>query len=82
MLEELRTFEKALNIPVIGPHKEDQFLDGYNRAELVTIWDMRVWEKNIIPDRYLEDGETMTLGGTEFGVSSYARPYSWACCHL
>jgi glyoxylase-like metal-dependent hydrolase (beta-lactamase superfamily II) len=24
--------------------------------------------KNIVPDRYLEDGETLTLGGVDFGV--------------
>jgi glyoxylase-like metal-dependent hydrolase (beta-lactamase superfamily II) len=58
---------KALNIPVIGPHKEDQFwMDTIEQS-----WSQyghAGMGKNIIPDRYLEDGETLTLGGTEFGV--------------
>ena len=58
---------KALNIPVIGPHKEDQFwMDTIEQS-----WSQyghAGMGKNIIPDKYLEDGETLTLGGTEFGV--------------
>ncbi|MDG1521872.1 MAG: MBL fold metallo-hydrolase [Hellea sp.] len=58
---------KALNVPVIGPHKEDQFwMDTIEQS-----WSQyghAGMGKNIIPDRYLEDGETLTLGGTEFGV--------------
>ena len=58
----------ALKIPVIGPHKDDQFwMDdiekhwaNYGHAGM---------GKNIVPDRYLEDGETLTLGDVEFGVA-------------
>lgn len=58
---------KALGIPVIGPHKDDQFwMDdieqhwaNYGHAGM---------GKNIVPDRYLEDGEVLTLGDIEFGV--------------
>ena len=58
----------ALKIPVIGPHKDDQFwMDdiekhwaNYGHAGM---------GKNIVPDRYLEDGETLTLGDVEFAVA-------------
>lgn len=58
----------ALKIPVIGPHKDDQFwMDdiekhwaNYGHAGM---------GKNIVPDRYLEDGETLTLGDVVFGVA-------------
>ena len=58
----------ALKIPVIGPHKDDQFwMDdiekhwaNYGHAGM---------GKNIVPDRYLEDGETLTLGNVEFDVA-------------
>ena len=59
---------EALSIPVIGPHKDDQFwMDDiekhwakYGHAGM---------GKNIVPDRYLEDGEVLSLGGVEFGVA-------------
>ena len=58
---------KALNVPVIGPHKEDQFwMDTIEQSWLQ--YGHAGMGKNIIPDRYLEDGETLTLGETEFGV--------------
>lgn len=58
---------EALGVPVIGPHKDDQFwMDdiekhwaNYGHAGM---------GKNIVPDRYLEDGEVLTLGDVEFGV--------------
>ena len=58
----------ALKIPVIGPHKDDQFwMDdiekhwaNYGHAGI---------GKNIVADRYLEDGETLTLGDVVFGVA-------------
>lgn len=58
---------ETLGIPVIGPHKDDQFwMDdiekhwaNYGHAGM---------GKNIVPDRYLEDGEVLTLGDVEFGV--------------
>ena len=57
----------TIGIPVIGPHKEDQFwMDdiekhwaNYGHAGM---------GKNIIPDRYLEDGETLSLGDITFNV--------------
>ena len=58
----------SLGIAVIGPHKDDQFwMDdiekhwaNYGHAGM---------GKNIVPDRYLEDGQTLSLGSVEFGVA-------------
>ena len=52
-------------VPVIGPHKDDQFwMDDIEEH----------WEKyghkgmgrNVVPDRYLEDGDILSLGDAEF----------------
>lgn len=62
--EDIRT---ELGIPVIGPHKDDQFwLDLIE--ESWAKYGQAGMGKNMTPDRYLEDGETLTLGDTEFGV--------------
>ena len=56
-----------LGIPMIGPHKEDQFwLDLIE--ESWAKYGQAGMGKNTVPDRYLEDGETLKLGETEFGV--------------
>jgi len=56
-----------LDIPVIGPHKADQFwMDDIEKH-----WANYGHEgmgKNIVPDRYLEDGETLSLSDVEFNV--------------
>jgi len=58
---------KDLAIPVIGPHKDDQFwMDTIEQAWAK--YGHAGMGKNIVPDRYLEDGETLTLGGVDFGV--------------
>ncbi len=59
---------EALGIKVIGPHKDDQFW----MDEIETHWENyghKGMGRNIVPDRYLEDGETVSLGGIEFGVA-------------
>ena len=59
---------EALGIPVIGPHKDDQFW----MDEIETHWESyghKGMGRNVVPDRYLEDGETLSLGGVEFGVA-------------
>lgn len=52
--------------PVIGPHKEDQFwLDQIeDNAARFGLSDL----KNVTPDRYLEDGDVLELGGEKFNV--------------
>lgn len=57
----------ALGVKVIGPHKDDQFwMDdiemhwaNYGHAGM---------GKNVVPDRYLEDGDTLELAGVKFKV--------------
>ncbi len=60
--------KEAFGCPIIGPHKDDQFWMDQISAD---------WERygqagmgrNCTPDRYLEDGETLELGGVTFGVT-------------
>ena len=58
----------AMDIPVIGPHKDDQFW----MDEIETHWAKYGHPgmgKNIVPDRYLEDGDVLSLAGVEFHVA-------------
>jgi len=62
-----KDIRETLNIKIIGPHEDDQYwLDlieeswaKYGQAGI---------GKNVVPDRYLEDGETLSLGDYEFSV--------------
>ena len=57
-----------LDVPIIGPHKDDQFWMDQISAD---------WEKygqkgmgrNCNPDRYLKDGDELELGSVKFGVA-------------
>lgn len=57
----------AIDVPVIGPHEDDQFwLDTisatwaqYGHAGM---------GKDVTPDRYLKDGDELSLGGETFNV--------------
>ena len=58
---------EALGVPVIGPHKDDQFwMDDieYRWAE----YGHAGMGKNVVPDRYLEDGDVLELAGVQFDV--------------
>lgn len=58
---------EKLGIPIIGPHKEDQFwLDLIE--ESWAKYGQAGMGKNVVPDRYLDDGETLSLGDVEFTV--------------
>jgi len=57
-----------LGIEIIGPHKDDQFwMDTIE--ESWAKYGQAGMGKNVVPDRYLEDGETLKLGDVEFGVA-------------
>lgn len=59
---------EALSIPIIGPHKDDQFwMDTIEDAWAK--YGHKGMGRNVVPDRYLEDGETLSLAGVEFGVA-------------
>jgi len=63
--EDLR---KQIDAPVIGPHKDDQFwLDMIE--ESYAKYGMPGMGKDVVPDRYLEEGDVLTLGATEFQVT-------------
>lgn len=53
--------------PIEGPHRDDQWLLDEIEAQGAKygIIDGR----NVTPDRYLEEGDTLTLGDMEFGVT-------------
>jgi len=54
-------------IPIEGPHKDDQFwLDQIEAAGLRYGIE---GGRNVTPDRYLEDGDTLELEGVKFDVS-------------
>ena len=53
--------------PVIGPHKDDQ----WPMDDIVTQWKkygITEGPRNVVPTRYLEDGDTLKLGDYEFHV--------------
>jgi len=53
--------------PIIGPHKDDQWLldDIEAQGAKYGIAD----GKNVVPTRYLDEGDTLTLGDQTFGVT-------------
>ena len=54
-------------VPVIGPHRDDQFwMDDI--AEHWAKYGHPGMGRSVVPDRYLEDGDTLTLGGLTFHV--------------
>jgi len=57
-----------LNITVIGPHKDDQFwMDDIEKHW--ANYGHKNMGKNIVPDRYLNDGDVLTLSGIKFYVT-------------
>ena len=58
---------EALDVEVIGPHKDDQFwLDGI--SEQWAKYGHPGMGRAVTPDRYLEDGDTLELAGVVFDV--------------
>ncbi len=59
---------EALGVDVIGPHKDDQFwMDTIEQS-----WSQyghAGMGKNVVPDRYLEDGDVLELAGVKFNVT-------------
>lgn len=59
---------EELGVPVIGPHKDDQFwLDGI--ADQWAQYGHPGMGRAVVPDRYLEDGDTLELGSITFDVA-------------
>lgn len=59
--------KEALGVPLIGPHEDDQELlaNLENQARMFGL-DQSV--RNVTPDRYLSEGETVSFGEHEFEV--------------
>lgn len=61
-------------IAVEGPHRDDQFwldqIEESSRRYGLT------GGRNVTPDRYLEDGDTLELEGTTFGVAHTPGPHA------
>ena len=53
--------------PIIGPHKDDQWLLDEIEAQGAKYGILG--GKNVLPDRYLEDGDELELAGVRFGVA-------------
>ena len=54
-------------IKVIGPHKDDQFWMDEIEQDWAKYGHAGMG-RNVVPDRYLEDGDELTLGGKSFHV--------------
>ena len=57
---------QKFNIPIEGPHKEDEFLISAleEHGKMYGLSD----SKNFLPDRWLEDGDQLELDGIHFDV--------------
>jgi hydroxyacylglutathione hydrolase len=56
---------RALEVPIEGPHRADGFLlAGLSIQGL----GFGMPAKSVVPDRWLEEGETVTIGGHEFDI--------------
>lgn len=59
---------ETYDIPVIGPHKADQFwLDDIEK--LCAQYGFPGAARNVTPDRYLDDGDTVEIAGHTFNVA-------------
>jgi hydroxyacylglutathione hydrolase len=58
---------ERLGVPVIGPHKDDQF--WLDQIESSAVKYGLTGLQNVTPDRYLEDGDELELEGVKFGVA-------------
>jgi len=62
--DELR---EKLGLPIIGPHEADlPLLSGL--AEQAKMFGLEMDARNVVPDRWLKDGDRVSFGAYEFGV--------------
>lgn len=59
--------KERVGCPIIGPHKDDQWLLDEIEAQGARYGISG--GKNVLPDRYLEDGDELELAGVRFGVA-------------
>ncbi|MDQ0454530.1 MBL fold metallo-hydrolase [Rhizobium paknamense] len=58
---------EALNVPVIGPHEDDRILLETLEAQ-VSRFNIPLKLRNLVPDRFLKDGEVLSFGEHRFEV--------------
>jgi len=58
--------KEALSVPIEGPHRADAFLLAH-LADSARAYGL-AGARNVTPDRWLEEGETVTVGGLVFEV--------------
>ena len=62
---------KKFNVPIEGPHKEDEFLiSAFRRTpkeKCINLLNSRTFRfKKLLPDRWLDDGDQLELDGIHF----------------
>lgn len=63
---EAGVFAAEMGVPVIGPHREDAF--WLDRLEEVGRGYGMAGARNVVPDRWLEDGDRLSVGEVAFDV--------------
>ena len=61
-----KLLSEKLGVPVIGPHKDDQFL-----MDELSVYGLQIGikeAKNVTPDQYLNEGDKVSIGDIEFNV--------------
>ncbi len=59
--------KEKLDVDIIGPHRDDQpLLQGLDEQAGMFGLDANV--RNVLPDRWLDEGDVVTIGGMEFDV--------------
>ncbi len=56
-----------LGVDIVGPHKADEMLCG-GIEDQAKMFGLDEGYENLVPDRWLDDGDTVTIGGYTFGV--------------
>ena len=58
---------ERLGVEIVGPHRDDELLlQGLERQ--AEMFGMAEPVRNVVPDRWLEDGDRLTIAGVEFDV--------------
>jgi hydroxyacylglutathione hydrolase len=57
----------VLNVPIVGPHKDDEkLLSGIE--EQAKTFEVATPVRNAVPDQWLEEGDTVSIGGNQFQI--------------
>lgn len=62
-----RELKEALDVDIVGPHQDDLPLLQKLESQ-ATMFGVPMKVKNVVPDRWLQDGDRVSFGGHEFEV--------------